>query len=81
VTQIKVTLRISPPVDEETASSSYMSIDSWKRQVTVHDPTYALGLTAPSQRKAGAPPPKLFAFDNVFTADDSLVSDVILFTF
>ena len=73
VTQIKVTLRISPVQDDQSASS-YMSIDSWKRQVTVHDPTYTLGLTTPSQRKAGAPPPKLYAFDNVFTADDSLVS-------
>lgn len=62
-------------MDEEEAgmSNSYMSVDNWKRQVTVHDPAHSLGLTTPSQRKAGAPPPKLFVFDNVLTADDSLV--------
>ena len=58
-----------------------MQIDRKKRQVTLYDPsafresggqpTIAVGM---EERKIGVAAPKMFAFDGLFTADDSQVS-------
>ncbi|KAK2163259.1 hypothetical protein LSH36_83g06033 [Paralvinella palmiformis] len=61
-------LRICPV---DTSTSSWLCLDGRKKQVTLYDPSHYSGLTAPSRRAASAPP-KMFAFDAVFSQDDSL---------
>ncbi|KAK3772700.1 hypothetical protein RRG08_016111 [Elysia crispata] len=51
--------------------SSFLSADPRKKQVTVFDPS-ASGYVTSANRKAGTSAPKMFAFDSVFTPDDSL---------
>ncbi|RUS91117.1 hypothetical protein EGW08_001142, partial [Elysia chlorotica] len=51
--------------------SSFLSADPRKKQVTVFDPS-ASGYVTSANRKAGTSAPKIFAFDSVFTPDDSL---------
>ena len=53
--------------------ASFLSADPRKKQVTVFDPS-ASGYVTSANRKAGTSAPKMFAFDSVFTPDDSLVS-------
>ncbi|KAI8788459.1 kinesin protein KIF26A [Biomphalaria glabrata] len=51
--------------------ASFLSPDPRKKQVTVFDPT-ASGYMTSANRRAGAAVPKMFAFDSVYTPDDSL---------
>ena len=63
-----------------------LQIDRKKRQVTLYDPSAFRGLPNPEsggqptiavgmeERKIGVAAPKMFAFDGLFTADDSQVS-------
>ncbi|ELT94659.1 hypothetical protein CAPTEDRAFT_127686, partial [Capitella teleta] len=67
--QVKVMLRICP---KEGNHSSFLAIDPRKKQISLTDPAVANGFTTPSQRKAGVAAPKMFAFDAVFSQDDSL---------
>ena len=62
-------LRICPV---DTNTSSWLSLDSRRKQVTVYDPSQYSGFTAPSRRTGNAPP-KMFAFDAIFPHDDTLV--------
>ena len=68
--QVKVMLRICPV--ESGHSETFLSIDQWKKQVTLYDPAQS-GYTTAAHRKPGVTPPKMFAFDAVFSQDDSMV--------
>ena len=56
-------------------ADTFLSIDQWKKQVTLFDPAQS-GFVTSAHRRAGAAaaPPKMFAFDAVFSQDDSMVS-------
>lgn len=70
-------LRICP-VESGGHSDTFLSIDQWKKQVTLYDPAQS-GYTTASHRKPGVTPPKMFAFDAVFSQDDSMVSHILCF--
>lgn len=53
-------------------AASVLNIDTRNKQVTVHDPAGNGYATSLAHRKA-AMAPKMFAFDGVFSPDDSLV--------
>ena len=70
----------------DTAAPSFQ-IDRKKRQVTLYDPSAfrgpnqdvaAIGM---EERKIGVAAPKMFAFDGLFTADDSQVGSKADFVF
>lgn len=54
----------------------FMTVDKKKRQVTLTDPAAASNLAACSSQERGpmVAAPKMFAFDNLFTAEDQQVS-------
>ncbi|XP_023723787.1 uncharacterized protein LOC111873360 isoform X3 [Cryptotermes secundus] len=52
-------------------STSFLSVDSRKKQVTLFDPAACGGTAAPEDRRVGVAAPKMFAFDAIFTHDDS----------
>lgn len=70
VLQVKVMLRICPSDGHQTGS--FLSLDARKKQVTVYDPSHS-GFATSAHRRAGAAP-KMFAFDAIFSQDDSMVS-------
>ncbi|XP_065340900.1 kinesin-like protein CG14535 isoform X2 [Cloeon dipterum] len=54
------------------SSSSFFNVDTRRKQVTLFDPATCGGAsTAPEDRRVGVAAPKMFAFDAIFTADDS----------
>jgi kinesin family protein 26 len=57
------------------AAASFLSVDSRKKQVTLFDPAACGGTAAPEDRRVGVAAPKMFAFDAIFTHDDSQVRD------
>ncbi|XP_055710122.1 kinesin-like protein CG14535 isoform X2 [Phlebotomus papatasi] len=76
--KVKVMLRIAdnPVTSDEGASSSFLTVDKKKRQVTLSDPSQASLAAAshPSGSQERGPmvaAPKMFAFDGLFTPDDS----------
>lgn len=55
-------------------SSSFFSVDTRRKQVTLFDPAACGGASsAPEDRRVGVAAPKMFAFDAIFTSDDSQV--------
>ncbi|XP_067009925.2 kinesin-like protein CG14535 [Anabrus simplex] len=54
-----------------SSSSSFFSIDARKKQVTLFDPAACGGSSAPEDRRVGVAAPKMFAFDAIFSQDDS----------
>lgn len=75
--QVKVMLRVaSPPSGSSTDHSpnSFFSLDKRKKQVTLVDPTSCSGSSAPEDRRVGVAAPKMFAFDAIFSQDDSQVN-------
>ncbi|XP_068085251.1 kinesin-like protein CG14535 [Anabrus simplex] len=54
-----------------SSSSSFFSIDARKKQVTLFDPALCGGSSAPEDRRVGVAAPKMFAFDAIFSQDDS----------
>ena len=69
--QVKVMLRICPV---EAQQGSFLSLDARRKQVTVYDPSIN-GYTTSAHRARGVvAAPKMFAFDTIFSQDDSLVS-------
>jgi hypothetical protein len=54
-------------------SASFFSVDSRKKQVTLFDPAACGGTAAPEDRRVGVAAPKMFAFDAIFTQEDSQV--------
>ncbi|XP_067119861.1 kinesin-like protein CG14535 isoform X1 [Centruroides vittatus] len=65
--KVKVMLRLCPTSE---SSDSFLTIDSRKKQVTVYDPL-SCGTSTPVERRAGVSAPKMFAFDAVFSQDDT----------
>lgn len=74
-------LRVSDThTDPETPH--FMTVDKKKRQVTLTDPAAASNLAACSSQERGpmVAAPKMFAFDNLFTAEDQQVRpDVLMY--
>lgn len=52
--------------------NSFLTLDKRKKQVTLIDPSVCNGLT-PEDRRVGVAAPKMFAFDAIFSQDDSQV--------
>ncbi|XP_070179589.1 kinesin-like protein KIF26B isoform X2 [Littorina saxatilis] len=59
------------PGAQGDASSRFLTIDPHRKQITVFDPS-ASGYVTSANRRTGIAAPKMFAFDAVFTPDDSL---------
>ncbi|PSN34765.1 hypothetical protein C0J52_21183 [Blattella germanica] len=58
-------------VPASTGAASFFSVDSRKKQVTMFDPAACGGSAAPEDRRVGVAAPKMFAFDAIFSQDDS----------
>lgn len=55
-------------------NSSFLNVDSRKKQITVYDLSSGGPPTSPAERRtAGVSAPKMFAFDAIFSPDDSQV--------
>lgn len=72
-------LRVSNPTQNSIAdtgggSNNFFSLDKRKKQVTLVDPSILSGSSAPEDRRVGVAAPKMFAFDAIFSQDDSQVS-------
>ena len=61
-----------------SGTASFFSVDSRRKQVTLFDPAACGGTAAPEDRRVGVAAPKMFAFDAIFTQDDSQVTFYIL---
>ncbi|XP_045480277.1 kinesin-like protein CG14535 isoform X2 [Harmonia axyridis] len=74
VGKVKVMLRVSDPTGaspgDSGSSNSFFSLDKRKKQVTLIDPSCG-GSAAPEDRRVGVAAPKMFAFDAIFSQDDS----------
>ena len=57
-------------------NSTYVTVDTKKKQVTLFDPTFLSGFITPANRRAGVAAPKMFAFDAIFPQESSQVSFV-----
>ncbi|KAJ8973568.1 hypothetical protein NQ317_018457 [Molorchus minor] len=72
---VKVMLRVSNPTTgpgaDTGSSNGFFSLDKRKKQVTLIDPTVCSGSAAPEDRRVGVAAPKMFAFDAIFSQDDS----------
>ncbi|KAH1019392.1 hypothetical protein HUJ04_009218 [Dendroctonus ponderosae] len=73
---VKVMLRVSNPTQNAVAdtgggSNNFFSLDKRKKQVTLVDPSILNGSSAPEDRRVGVAAPKMFAFDAIFSQDDS----------
>lgn len=68
--KVKVMLKICTEGSHSEQAQSCLSIDPRKKQVTVFDPS-TVGVTLSSHRRATPVAPKMFAFDAVFSPDDS----------
>ncbi|KAK9708307.1 hypothetical protein QE152_g27278 [Popillia japonica] len=78
--QVKVMLRVSTPASggETGSSNGFFSLDKRKKQVTLLDPSTCGGSAAPEDRRVGVAAPKMFAFDAIFSQDDSQVLEYTL---
>ncbi|KAJ8922552.1 hypothetical protein NQ315_007582 [Exocentrus adspersus] len=72
---VKVMLRVSNSTSgsaaDSASSNSFFSLDKRKKQVTLIDPSVCSGSAAPEDRRVGVAAPKMFAFDAIFSQDDS----------
>lgn len=69
-------LRVSTPPGNsslDTSANNFFSLDKRKKQVTLVDPSVCGGSAAPEDRRVGVAAPKMFAFDAIFSQDDSQV--------
>ncbi|KAB0799044.1 hypothetical protein PPYR_06924 [Photinus pyralis] len=71
---VKVMLRVSTPPGnaspENGSFNNFFNLDKRKKQVTLMDPS-TCGSVAPEDRRVGVAAPKMFAFDAIFSQDDS----------
>ncbi|KAK3093323.1 hypothetical protein FSP39_014094 [Pinctada imbricata] len=70
VGKVKVMLKICATGNHGEQGQSCLSVDPRKKQVTVFDPS-AIGITTSAHRRGAPVAPKMFAFDAVFSPDDS----------
>ncbi|XP_037397675.1 kinesin-like protein KIF26B isoform X2 [Pygocentrus nattereri] len=70
--KVKVMLRVCPVSPADSESSSFLKVDSRKKQVTIMDPA-ANTQQNPAQKRPASnqAPPKMFAFDAAFSHDAS----------
>uniref|UniRef100_A0A673MDT3 Kinesin-like protein KIF26B n=1 Tax=Sinocyclocheilus rhinocerous TaxID=307959 RepID=A0A673MDT3_9TELE len=75
--QVKVMVRVCPSSPASAAeSSSFLKVDSRKKQVTIMDPAVNSQQNQTQKRgSANQVPPKMFAFDAAFSHDASQVRD------
>ncbi|KAJ3658790.1 hypothetical protein Zmor_010511 [Zophobas morio] len=69
-------LRVSNPCSgpgAEACSNTFFSLDKRKKQVNLIDPSTCGSSSAPEDRRVGVAAPKMFAFDAIFSQDDSQV--------
>ena len=66
-------LRVSDNAPLDTNTSSYLSIDKKKRQVTLSEPTVVATVSGSQERGPMVAAPKMFAFDALFTSEDTQV--------
>lgn len=70
-------LRVSDN-QNDSSNPSNMSIDKKKRQVTLSEPSSGTTTAAATQERGPmVAAPKMFAFDNLFTNEDSQVSSFL----
>ncbi|KAF5302808.1 hypothetical protein FQA39_LY01988 [Lamprigera yunnana] len=71
---VKVMLRVATPPGssspENGSFNNFFNLDKRKKQVTLVDPS-TCGSIAPEDRRVGVAAPKMFAFDAIFSQDDS----------
>ena len=68
-------LRVSAaPGSQGETGTRFLSVDTHRKQITIFDPS-ASGYVTSANRRTGIAAPKMFAFDAVFSPDDSLVRD------
>lgn len=75
IPQVKVMLRIWPAqgVQCSAESTSFLKVDSRKKQVTLYDPAAGPPGCAGLRHAPTAPVPKMFAFDAIFPQDSEQV--------
>ena len=67
--KVRVIVRVSRCVDEER--NKFFNVDKKKRQVTLLDPTVGRGEIAIEERKVGVAAPKMFAYDGIYSSNDT----------
>nr|KAG5702100.1 hypothetical protein BaRGS_010366 [Batillaria attramentaria] len=70
VGKVKVMLKICATSQMESGAR-FLSVDPHRKQITIFDPS-ASGYVTSANRRTGIAAPKMFAFDAVFSPDDSL---------
>ncbi|XP_046664313.1 kinesin-like protein CG14535 isoform X2 [Homalodisca vitripennis] len=73
VGKVKVMLRVAGDGSSTTDdSSSFLSVDKRRKQITLFDPALCgVAAPGPEDRRVGVAAPKMFAFDSIFTHEDS----------
>ena len=71
VGKVRVILRVAASGSFDEERTRFFGMDKKKRQVTLLDPSVSRGEIAMEDRKVGVAAPKMFAFDGVFTSEDS----------
>lgn len=69
VPQVRVVLRVSPAVSLAEGEAEVVTLDKRRRQVTLVDPQTRQA----QESRVGVAAPKMFAFDQVYTQEDSQV--------
>lgn len=67
--RVKVMLRVASTAEDADGGGSFMEIDARQKQLTVYEPDTSLGPA--EERRVGVAAPKMFAFDAIFSPDDS----------
>ncbi|XP_039283738.1 kinesin-like protein CG14535 isoform X2 [Nilaparvata lugens] len=76
VGKVKVTLRLSKEPSQGKDGQAFLSLDKRKKQVTLMEPSppsAASTAAPPEDRLLGVNAPKMFAFDAIFTDEDSQI--------
>ncbi|XP_023232024.1 kinesin-like protein KIF26B isoform X2 [Centruroides sculpturatus] len=68
--KVKVMVRVCPAKPATDTSSTFLNIDSRKKQIIVYDPS-SCGLSTPAERRVGVSAPKIFAFDAIYSPDET----------
>ncbi|XP_023213764.1 kinesin-like protein KIF26B [Centruroides sculpturatus] len=63
-------VRVCPAKPATDTSSTFLNIDSRKKQIIVYDPS-SCGLSTPAERRVGVSAPKIFAFDAIYSPDET----------
>ena len=69
--KVRVIVRISSKKPREEERTRFFNVDKKKRQITLLDPTVGRGEIPIEERKVGVAAPKMFAYDGIYSSDDS----------